>query len=315
MTTKRQWSLRPFAPESDTAGVARLWTAVAGFDGSVPALTPSEIGARLQHPAAMHGVPWRVAVANNGAVVGAILVERRDAHRVSAACAVNPAWRRQGIGRALLHELPRGDAVSMTTRASVSGASELLSQHGYAERRRDVRLRRKAVGLTPMPIPSRAAGVEVVADDARDPTRCLAALRAAFDDVDEDEAQIAVRLHRPGARVLYLVSRAGGDARDEGVCLLVASTHARRIERNAAGEPMVGTLERVGLAKAARGRGMSRPLVRAGLIALAAAGYTELEAFADKRDGHKKSAALDLYRDEGFTPIDEDLHWLRPALP
>jgi ribosomal protein S18 acetylase RimI-like enzyme len=66
---------------------------------------------------------------------------------------VNPAWRRQGIGRALLRAAPSDRRLLMTTRASVPGAAELLEKEGFKERYREARMRRKAKGLAPMEIP------------------------------------------------------------------------------------------------------------------------------------------------------------------
>ncbi len=300
MPAKKQWTLRPFAA-ADKAGVQKLWAGVASFDGSTPARTTGEIDALLAHPAHLGGKHWRVAVAGNGAVVGALEIGFIGTVRTEVVLAVNPAWRRQGIGRALLDEAPQDRRLLVTSRAGVQGAAELLESAGFSERFREARMRRKAKGLTPMEIPD---GAVVVADKSGDADRCLAALATVFgDDAEKDRGLVAAWLARPGCRALYLsVAR-----RDYGICLVAGSDHAKRSERNPAGEPTVGVVERVGLGKAVRGKGMSRPLVRAGLVELQRAGFTDLEVVADRR----RESAVELYEAEGFAVVDDDVHWIK----
>src|SRR5581483_246250 len=124
---------------------------------------------------------------------------------------------------------------------------------GFTERYREARMRRKPKGLEPMPIPE---GGKVVADDKADVDRLLAALTSVFgDDAEKDAGLVRARLARPGCKALYLTVA----GRDFGVCVVAGSSNAKKPERNAAGEPIVGVVEQVGLAKAMRGKGMSRP--------------------------------------------------------
>lgn len=300
MATKKQWTIRPFTP-ADRAGIQKLWTGVASFDGSVPARSLAEIDARLAHPAHRGGGAWRVAVAGNGAVVGAVEVGFIGTVRTELLLAVNPAWRRQGIGRALLEAAPQDRRLLVTSRASVQAASDLLASAGFAERYREARMRRKAKGLEPLEIPD---GARVEIDDTRDVPRLVAALHAVFgDDGETDAGLVAAWLGRRGCRPVYLtVAR-----HDYGVCLVAGSEHAKKSERTAGGEPTIGVVEQVGLAKAVRGKGMSRPLVRAGLVELARSGFVELEVTADRR----RESAVELYEAEGFTLVDDDVHWMR----
>jgi mycothiol synthase len=299
VTAKKAWTIRPFSPE-DKAGVHKLWTGVASFDGGIASRSLPEIDALLANPAHQQGKAWRVAVAGNGAIVGALEVGFVGTVRTEVRFAVNPAWRRQGIGRALLMAAPHDRRLLVVTRGSVQGASELMASAGFTERYREARMRRKAKGLEPMEIPS---GGTVVVDAAKDASRCLAALAAVFgDDAERDAGVVKAWLVRPGCKALYLTVA----ARDMGICLVAGSEHAKKSERNAAGEPAIGVVEQVGLVKALRGKGMSRPLVRAGLVELAKT-FPEIEVSADRR----RESAVELYEAEGFAVVDDDVHWIK----
>lgn len=300
MTAKKPFNVRPFTLD-DKLGIQRLWAAVASFDGSVPAKSAMEIDALLAHPAHRGGAPWRVAVAGNGAIVGAVEVGFVGSVRTQVTLAVNPAWRRQGVGRALLETVPKDKRLLVSTRASAQGAAELLTSMAFTERYREARMRRKAAGLSAMPIPD---GARVDVDTKGDIGRCIAALAAVFgDDSEKDAGLVKAWLARPGCRVLYLVV----GKQDLGICLVAGSEHAKKSERGPTGEATVGVVEQVGLAKLARGKGMSRPLVRAGLIALGAAGFSELEVTADRR----RDSAVELYEAEEFAVVDDDVHWIK----
>lgn len=300
MSAKKPFNVRPFTLD-DKLGIQRLWAAVASFDGSVPAKSAMEIDALLAHPAHRGGAPWRVAVAGNGAIVGAVEVGFVGSVRTQVTLAVNPAWRRQGVGRALLDAVPKDRRLLVTTRASAQGAAELLTSVGFTERYREARMRRKAAGLEEMPIPD---GARVDIDSKGDIGRCIAALHAVFgDDAEKDQGLIKAWLARPGCRALYLVV----GKTDLGICLVAGSEHAKKSERGPSGEAAIGVVEQVGLAKAARGKGMSRPLVRAGLLALGKAGFIELEVTADRR----RESAVELYEAEGFSVVDDDVHWIK----
>lgn len=300
MPAKKQFTLRPFTVD-DKLGLQRLWGAVASFDGSVPARSALEIDALLAHPAHRQGSQWRVAVAGNNAIVGAVEVAFVGTVRTELMLAVNPAWRRQGVGRALLDTVPNDRRLLATTRASAQGAAELLTAAGFVERFREARMRRKAQGLAPMPMPE---GAVVDVDEEADGPRLLAALTAVFgDDAEKDPGLVKAWLARPGCRALYLVIGKS----DRGVCVVAGGEHAKKSERAPSGEATIGVVEQVGLAKSARGKGMSRPLVRAGLVELGRAGFLELEVTADRR----RESAVELYEAEGFAVVDEDVHWIK----
>lgn len=279
----------------------KLWAGVCSFDGSVPTRTTAEIDARLKHPAHEGGAHWRVVIAGNGAIVGALEVGFIGTVRTEVLCAVNAAWRRQGIGRALLQAAPRERRLLVTSRASVTGAAELLTSEGFTERYREARMRRKSKGLDPLEIPD---GAVVAVDTERDVERCLASLLEVFgDDAEQDAGLVTAWLRRPDCRVLYL--KVG--SRDVGICIIAGSEHAKRSERKPDGASTIGVVEQVGLTKQVRGKGMSRPLVRAGLVELAKMGFADLEVLADRR----RASAAELYEAEGFAVVDDEVHWIK----
>jgi GNAT superfamily N-acetyltransferase len=222
------------------------------------------------------------------------------ARRLDVSVYVNPAFRRMGLGRSLLQQAPTGRSLQAMSSASVLGARELLESSGFVERHRDGRLRRQAAGLTPL---EARAGATLQVDPQRNVPRALEALSNAFDDEEPHEGLWTALLARPSCRVIYL--RVGDG--DEGICVVAGSERAKKRELTEAGEPRIGVVERVGVAKALRGKKLSRPLVRAGLVALAEAGFQELEVRAEQR----KPAAVALYEKEGFTAVDDDIHWIR----
>jgi ribosomal protein S18 acetylase RimI-like enzyme len=305
MATRKSWTLRPFEAGHDEAGVARLLLNVATFDGSVAAWTEQALHAKLAHPTANGGSAWRVAVANN-AVVGVLLVSFVGTLRTGIVLAVNPAFRRQGIGRALLEEAPPKRRLLCTSRESVPAATALLTSAGFVERYRTALLRREAAGVKRLDPDD---GARVNEDPRSDARRAIVTLTAVHgEDADDDRAWMKMRLARPRCKALYLeVDDGAGNVVDAGICLVAPCDRAKKGERTASGEAVIGVLEEVGLMRSMRGRGLSRVLVRAGMRAIQDAGFRVIEASADKR----RAAAVELYLKEGFDVVDEDVHWMR----
>ena len=304
MATRKSWTIRPFQAGHDDAGVARLLLNVATFDGSVAAWTEQALTAKLAHPQSNGGSAWRVAVANN-AVVGVLIVSFVGTLRTEIVLAVNPAFRRQGIGRALLEEAPDKRRLLCTSRESVPAATALLTSAGFVERYRSALLRREAAGVKRL---DPEAGIRVVEDGRSDARRAIVALTAVLgEDADDDRAWMKMRLARPRCKALYLEVDDAAGTIDGGICLVAPCDRAKKGERTASGEAVIGVLEEVGLMKSMRGKGLSRVIVRAGMRAIQDAGFRVIEASADKR----RAAAVELYLKEGFDVVDEDIHWMR----
>jgi GNAT superfamily N-acetyltransferase len=304
MAARKSWTIRPFQAGHDDASIARLLLSVATFDGSVAAWTEQALTAKLAQPQSQGGSSWRVAVANN-AVVGALLVSFVGTLRTEVVLAVNPAFRRQGIGRALLEEAPPGRRLLCRSRESVPAATALLTSAGFVERYRSALLRREASGIQRLePEP----GLRVVEDPRSDARRAIVALTSVLgEDADDDRAWMKMRLARPRCKALYLEADDDAGTIDAGICLIAPCDRAKKGERTASGEAVIGVLEEVGLMKSMRGKGLSRLLVRAGMRAIQDAGFRVVEASADRR----RAAAVELYVKEGFDVVDEDIHWMR----
>lgn len=305
MASKKAWSIRSFEAGADDGGVTKLLMQVATFDGGVSALSPSLLAARLQHPAAHGGEAWRVAVSSNGTIIGALLVFFVGTLRTEVLVAVNPAFRRQGIGRGLLDLAPREKRLLATSRLSIGGASALLARAGFTERHGSLLMRREVGKAPSLPV----EGMAFNEDPKKDARRAIVALTAALGDaVDDDRGLMKARLGRDRVGVMYL--QAPGEDEvvfDAGICIVEPSDRARKGERTASGEPIVGVIADVGLMRTMRGRGMSRALVREGIRMAERHGFRFVEVAADKR----RAAAIELYEREGFEVIDEEIHWLR----
>jgi GNAT superfamily N-acetyltransferase len=297
---KRPFDVAPHGAEH-RSGVLKLWAAVSRFDGSVPPRSPSHLDALLAHESSQGGAPWRVALAPNGAVIGTLMVRQLGTRRTLVEIAVNPAWRRQGVGSKLLEAAPAGRRLLVTSRASVEGATAFLERHGFRERHRDARLRRAAGPLERLPLPGWARLEE---DTQRSPERFVAMVQAALGEGEGIDTDLGgALLDRPGIRVLYLRTAEG----DHGVCLVTALDRSKKAERQPDGTPTVGLLEHVGLTRACRGKGLSRPFIHAGLALLLDDGYQTLEVTADGR----RAQAHELYEGLGFRLADEDIRWIR----
>lgn len=301
MATTRHFDVVPFRSSEHRSGVLKLWAAVSSFDGSVPPRSPEHLDALLSHESSERGAPWRVALAPNGAVVGVLLVRFIGTKRTQIEIAVNPAWRRQGVATKLLEQAPERKRLLVASRASVEAATAFLSSAGFSERHRDARMRAPRYDVDAPELPSWA---QVEEDTTRDPVRYAAvAERALSEDEREAAPVVDALLGRPGTRVFYLQSPEG----DQGLCLVTALDRSRKAERRADGSTTVGLLEQVGLTRACRGKGLSRPLVRVGLRALAEEDYGWFEVVSDGR----RPQAQKLYEREGFKLHDEDVHWIR----
>lgn len=305
MATKRAWSTRPFERGRDDASVVKLLLQVATFDGGAEAWSDTLLAARLAHPSAHEGAPWRVAVSSNGSVIGVLLVFFVGTLRTELVVAVNPAFRRQGIGRALLDLAPREKRLLCSSRVSVGGASAMLEGAGFTERHGSLLMRREVGRAPSLPM----EGMAFNEDARKDARRAIVALTAALgDEVDDDRGWMEARLSRERCGVVYLQAPGtDGEIVDAGICVVSPSDRARKGERTASMESIVGVLSDVGLMRTMRGKGVSRALVREGIRLAERLGFRFVEVSADKR----RTPAIELYEREGFETIDEELHWLR----
>ncbi len=286
--------------EHHRAAVLALLRDRADHDAAVPALTELELEARFQHPDAEKGHAWRVHTGPAG-VDGAMLVSFVGTKRTSLLLAVAADADHPAVAGALLDAAPRDKRLLTTCRASDTDAVAFFQAAGFVERYRDVRLRREAHDVELLDFPAWAS-FEV--DGTLDADRLAAALvRIHGDDAERDIPTLQARIARPGTRLLYLKTPDG----DHGLCIVTGAPQVEASMREPSGRSKVGLLEEVGLSKSVQKKGLSRPLVRAGLDALREAGFAYFEVTADRR----RQAAVELYEREGFAIVDEDVHLMR----
>lgn len=300
MPAKKAWSIRPFDPRTDQSGLLKLWLSAASFDGSVAATTAEVLQAR-QAFAHAHGQIWQVAVNSSDVVIGVLTLDPLGTGAWLVNVVVNPAFRRQGLGGALLLLAPRGPLVARTL-VSVPAAGALLEQAGFKEKRRTLVMRRGNI----RPEISLPASVTITDDTRGDARRLAIVLAAAFgNDAPEDEGVLRALIRRKGCRVSFLQV----EGVDHGVAFVGPLERAKKAERDPRGEPLIGVIDYVGLDRSMRGKGLSRFLVLHAMWSLSELGYRDLEVHAEAR----RDAAVDLYEKEGFATIDEEAIWHKPA--
>jgi ribosomal protein S18 acetylase RimI-like enzyme len=305
MADEIQWKIRDFDPEKDKRGVLKLWETTCLEEGTVPFHSPEILDAILAQTINAHGRSWRVAEAGDGDVwllAGLLEVAFLGTVRTRIGLVVHPRFRNLGIGKALLAEAPQDKRLLAVSESTDAIAAHLLSSRGFAERRRDLRMRKPVEEVRQMPLPD---GIEVQEDPQRDPDRALSTIERCFDDDTELDFRLwEARLNRPGTRVIYLVA----DEQDEGIAVVAPFDQATRKERDGNGHPKIAELQRIGITPAFRKRKLSRHLVRAALEVLEEwEGYEAVEVVVEAR----RAAAQALYELEGFSVRSEDIHWTR----
>lgn len=292
--------IAPFDLDTHTQSVLKLYHQVASFDASVPRSTALEVMARARHPMAKDASAWRIAKHQDN-VIGAMEVQFLGTKRTALTIAVHPAFRRRGVAKAFMATWPTGKRLLIESRNSVEAATAFLEGAGFSERHRMVRLRRESMPFDPLTVPSWATLEE---DTVKDAERLRMALRHIDGDGSETDLNtLQARLSRPRTRVLYMHTPDG----DHGVCMVTANPQVKKAHLDDLGSSNVGLVEDIKLSKAVQKKGLSRPLLRAGLNLLTEDGFAFVEVVSPK----KREAAVDLYLQEGFEAIDEDVRWMR----
>lgn len=231
-------------------------------------------------------------------------------------CLVDPAWRRRGIGRAMLRwqeERRRQVAAGHRDVAprwlisyapeSNQGATALLSSEGYTVVRRYHEMVRPNLGaIADATVP---AGLELRSgrpDQARQVWEAMAeAFRDHFGEQDESEAAYQRFVNDPQFNPALWVVAWDGDEVAGVVINLIDDP-----EEGPNGPERLATLDAVSVRRPWRRRGLARAMVAESLRRVRDAGATRATLGVDTDNENR---ALDLYTRAGFAPVNTELEW------
>jgi ribosomal protein S18 acetylase RimI-like enzyme len=261
----------------------------------------------------------RAVCTDDGALVAVAVVMSmsgtREDHRVVLEGRVHPAWRRRGIGRALLDwQLHRGAQVHRRDHPELPGRltvsvypgmaplGSLVRRAGFTAERWYADMERPLTGLPEAPA---VPGVELVpfAWDRDDEVR--RAHNAAFTDHHGSAERDATtwrawftgtRAFRPDLSVLALV---------DGAVAGYVLTYVYEADTRATGVQQAH-LGQLGVLRPARGRGIASAAIVAALRAGAAAGC---DTAGLQVDTENPTGAFGLYQRLGFAPVRTRVQW------
>jgi mycothiol synthase len=315
---------RPYAGESDLADLVRIENAEYEAD-SVPGRVELEgYRAHLRHPSAKFDPARDITLALvGGEAVAFASREWRDNNdgvyrEYKVEGHVHPAWRRRGIGSALLehseqvtrelaatHESTRPRVFGSGTGETQAGDVALLKSHGYSEVRWFFDMNRPNLHDIPdVPLPAGLEMREVTPDTVYPVWRAvIEAFRDNWGGRDESDEALTRYTESPNHDVsLWLVAYDGDE---------VAGGVLNGIEReeNEALGVQRGWLHSVFTRRQWRKRGLAAALISRSLVALRDRGMTSaiLEVDADNPTG-----ALGLYERAGFEVSYRQTAWRKP---
>ena len=315
--------IRPYAGEADLPEIVRVTNAELAADGVRMRESVTTLAAEFRHASDAFDASRDVLLAElDGVVVGSVRVSWVDAtdgkREYRSGGAVDPAWRRRGIGRALLHaarELMSARASEHPTdRQTVAGMwinekqvprAALAKSEGYAPVRWFFEMERP-LDLLPelLPMPDGLEVRRVTVDDAPQIWR---ADHDAFQDHwggwDPSEASMRRWIESEEfVPDLFVVAWDGDEIAGAVLNAIYADENAELGLRR-------GWLDSVFTRRAWRGRGLARALIGRSLHLLAERG---MDTAALGVDADNPSGALRLYESCGFVVADRGSAWQRP---
>jgi mycothiol synthase len=315
--------IRPYAGEPDLPEIVRVTNGELAADAVNARESVTTLAAEFRHASDAFDASRDVLVAEiDGVVVGTVRiswVDATDGKRVyRSGGAVDPAWRRRGIGRRLLdaaRELMTARASEHPTdRPTVAGmwinekqvpAEALARSEGYAPVRWFFEMERPLDPLPELlPLPG---GLEVRAVSVDDAPQIWRADHDAFQDHwgGWDPSEASMRRWIDSQEFdpsLFVIAW----DRDEIAGAVLNAIYA---DENEALGLRRGWLDSVFTRRAWRGRGLARALIGRSLHLLAERG---LETAALGVDADNPSGALRLYESCGFAVVDRGTAWQRP---
>ena len=323
-------ALRPYAGEADLPEIVRIQNAEWEADGLSYRETVEERRAWYANPSDQFQPLRDVTIAEiDGRLVGHVKrdwVDTNDGvreHRTGGA--VDPAWRRRGVGTALLRESERRSAMlaaelptdrplmlgCFTDDRNV-GAKALAQREGYAPVRWFFDMHRSLVDLELPEIGPLPEGIEVRQVDESQFRAIWRADIEAFRDHwgGGDDSDEAFRRYQDAPDFdpsLWVVAWDG----DEVAAACVNTIYAAE---NAALSMKRGWLDSVYTRRPWRQRGLASALIARSLHVLADRG---MEVAALGVDADNPSGALRLYESFGFAVVERGNAWRKPleAIP
>jgi mycothiol synthase len=315
--------IRPYAGEADLPEIVRVTNAEMAADGVDERESATNLAAEFRHASDAFDASRDVLVAEvDGVVVGSVRISWVDAtdgkREYRSGGAVDPAWRRRGIGRRLLHaardHMEARASEHPTDRPSVAGMwidekqigrTALAKSEGYEAVRWFFEMERPLEALPDLqPLPD---GLEVRPVTVDDAPAIWHADHDAFQDHwggwDPSEASmrrwIESQEFDPG---LFVVGWDGNEIAGAVLNAIYADENEELGLRR-------GWLDSVFTRRAWRGRGLARALIGRSLHLLAERG---MDTATLGVDADNPSGALRLYESCGFAVANRGSAWQRP---
>jgi GNAT superfamily N-acetyltransferase len=318
-TTTTGLRLRPFAGDADLVEIVRLENAEAAADGLQRRTSVEELGAHFAHPNGSFDPARDVTLAEiDGRVVAAAqreVVDTTDGHREYRLDGiVDPAWRRRGIGRAVLAEnerLARELAAIERAASPILGSwswepqlgdTALLESTGFKPARWFFDMVRPTLDDVPdLPLPD---GFEIRPIDTTLARRVWDADIEAFADhwggFDHSEEHLRRWLDSPTTDLSLWVVAFDGEEVAGGIINSIDE------DQNAALGVRRGWLNSVFTRRAWRRRGLASALIARSLAVFREHGQTSAALGVDAAN---PSGALGLYEGLGFAVDQRAIAW------
>lgn len=317
--------LRPYAGEADLPEIVRLTNADLVQDGILERVTFDDFAATFRHASDGFDAARDVLMAElDDRVVGTVRVNWIDAsdgtREHGSRGAVDPAYRRRGIGRRLLaaaqdlvrvnaarHETSRPQAFGMFVDEKQVARAALARGDGYEPVRWFFEMERHGIDVDrpePLSLPEGLELRPASADQARSIWNAdHDAFRDHWGGWDMSEASFLRWVESPEFQPeLFLVAWDG----DEIAGAVLSTVYADENEELGLRR---GWLDSVFTRRAWRGRGLARALIGRSIHLLAGRG---LDTAALGVDADNPSGALGLYESCGFVVSSRSAAWRRP---
>ena len=316
--------IRPYAGEPDIPEIVRLTNADLAADGVRERVSVSDLTSQFRHASDAFDAMRDILMADvDGVAVGTVRIDWVDStdgkREFRSRGAIDPAWRRQGIGRRLLiaaaelmrerlGERPtdRPVAMGMFIDDKQAAREALARSEGYQPVRWFFEMERSVTGALPaeQALPD---GIEVRPASGDDAHRIWDADHEAFRDhwggFDTSEASFMRWVESDEFEPDLFVVAWDGDEIAGAVLNAIYRDENRELGMRR------GWLDSVFTRRPWRGRGLARALIVRSLRVLADQG---MDTAVLGVDAENPSGALRLYESCGFVVNDRGAAWQRP---